>query len=61
MKYDGKTNPNVWLEDYRLTCGAGRTNDDLFIIQFFPIYLADFAKAWLDHVTRNVINSWDGF
>jgi hypothetical protein len=30
-KYDGKTNPSVWLEDYCLTCSAGGANDDLFI------------------------------
>jgi hypothetical protein len=31
-KYNGKTNPSVWLEDYRLACRAGRANYDLFII-----------------------------
>jgi hypothetical protein len=31
-KYDGKTNPSIWLEDYHLTCRVGRANDDLFII-----------------------------
>jgi hypothetical protein len=34
-------------------------NSDLFIIQFLPIYLADSTKAWLDHLLRNVIDSWD--
>ena len=32
VKYDGKTNPSVWLEDYRLACRAGGADDDLFII-----------------------------
>jgi hypothetical protein len=32
IKYDDKTNSNIWLEDYRLTCRAGGSNDDLFII-----------------------------
>jgi hypothetical protein len=40
-------------------CRAGEANDDLFIIQFPPIYLADSAGAWLDHLPRNAINSWD--
>jgi hypothetical protein len=39
-------------------CRAGRVNDDLFIIQFLPIYLLDSAMAWLDHLPRNIINSW---
>jgi hypothetical protein len=32
-KYDGRTNPIVWLEDYRFTGKARGTDDDLFIIQ----------------------------
>jgi hypothetical protein len=59
IKYDDKTNPNVWLEDYRLTCRAGRANDDLFTIQFLPIYVANSARAWLDHLPRNIIDRWD--
>jgi hypothetical protein len=44
VKYDGKTNPSVWLEDYHLMCRVGRVNDDHFINYFLPIYLADSAK-----------------
>jgi hypothetical protein len=32
VKYDDKTNPSMWLEDYRLACRAGGVDDDLFII-----------------------------
>jgi hypothetical protein len=59
VKYDSKTNPSVWLEDYRLTCRAGGVDDDLFIIQFLPIYLADTSRAWLDHLSRNSIGCWE--
>jgi hypothetical protein len=31
----------------------------MLIIQFLPIYLAEFARAWLDHLQRNAINCWD--
>jgi hypothetical protein len=58
IKYDGKTNPIVWLEDYRLACRAGGVDDDFFIIQFLPIYLADTTRAWLDHLPRNSIDYW---
>jgi hypothetical protein len=58
-KYDGKINPNVWLQDYRLACIAGGANNDLFIIQFLPIYLVESARAWLDHLLRNAIHRWD--
>jgi hypothetical protein len=59
IKYDGKTSPNIWMEDYRLACRVGGVDDDLFIIQFLPIYLADSARAWLDHLPRNVIDGWE--
>jgi hypothetical protein len=57
VKYDGKTNPSVWLEDYRLACRVGGVNNDLFIIQFLPIYLADSDRARLDNLLRNIIDS----
>jgi hypothetical protein len=53
IKYDGKTNPSVWLVDYHLACRAGGADDDFFIIQFFPIYLA------VDHLPRNSIDCWE--
>jgi hypothetical protein len=59
IKYDGKTNPSVWLEDYRLTCRAGGVDSDLFIIQFLPIYLANTSRAWFDHLPRNSIDHWE--
>jgi hypothetical protein len=58
-KYIGKINPNIWLEDYHLACRVGGAHDDLLIIQFLPIYLADSTTAWLDHLSRNTINRWD--
>jgi hypothetical protein len=59
IKYNEKTNPSVWLEDYRLACRAGGVDNDLFIIQFLPIYQSNLASAWLDHLLRDVINSWE--
>jgi hypothetical protein len=57
IKYDGKTNPSVWLEDYRRACRVGGADNNLFIIQFLPIFLADMTRAWLDHLPRNMIDS----
>jgi hypothetical protein len=45
VTYNGKTNPSVWVEGYRLACRVGGVDDDLFIIQFLPIYLADLART----------------
>jgi hypothetical protein len=32
---------------------------NIFIIQFLPMYLADFARAWLDHLPRDIVDSLD--
>jgi hypothetical protein len=59
VKYDSKTNPSVWLADYSLTCRADGATDDIFIIQFLPIYLTNTARAWLDHLPRNSIDCFE--
>ena len=57
-KYSGKTNPRLWLEDYQLACQAGGANNDDFIIRNLPLFLADSARAWLEHLPSNAIQSW---
>jgi hypothetical protein len=59
LKYDGKTKPSVWLEDYYLAGKVSGVDDGLFIIQFLPIYLVDLAMAWLDQLPRYLIDSWE--
>jgi hypothetical protein len=59
IKYDGQTNHNVWLEDYRLACKVCGADDDLFIIQFLPFYLVDTTRVWLDHLSKNTVDSWE--
>ena len=57
-KFSGHTNPDVWLEDFHLACRAGGADDDLFTIQYLPLYLAESARAWLEHLPANNIHSW---
>jgi hypothetical protein len=57
-RYDGDTNPSVWLEDYRLTCHAGGATDDLFVIKNLPLYLGDSAYTWLEHLPRDKTEDW---
>jgi hypothetical protein len=57
-RYDGDTNPSVWLEDYLLACHTGGATDDLFIIKKIPLYLEDSARTWLEHLPRDKINNW---
>jgi hypothetical protein len=56
VKYDGKTNPCIWLENYCLACRTYEADSNLFIIQFLPIYLTDTLRAWLDHLPKNSID-----
>jgi hypothetical protein len=44
-KYSRETNPELWLDDYRLTCQLGGTDDDRFIIRNLPLCLANSARA----------------
>jgi hypothetical protein len=48
----------MWLEDYRLAWHEGGETDDLFIIKNLPLYLRDSAWTWLEHLSRDKINSW---
>ena len=58
LKYSGESNPGLWLEDYRLACQASGASDDNFIIRNLPLFLADSARAWLEHLPSNAIQSW---
>jgi hypothetical protein len=59
IKYDGKTNSIVWLEDYHLMCQVGGVDSDMFFIQSLPIYLANTSRAWFNHLPRNSIDCWE--
>ena len=57
-KYSRETNPRLWLKDYRLACQAGGVDNDDFIICNLPLFLADSARTWLEHLPPNQIQSW---
>ena len=54
-KYSRETNLGLWLEDYWLACQADGANDDDFVIRNLPLFLADSARAWLEHLLSNAI------
>ena len=54
-KYSEETNPGLWLEDYRLACQASGADNDNFIIRNLPLFLADSARVWLEHLPSNAI------
>lgn len=49
-KYAGDTNLRVWLEDYRLAYRVEGAKYKYFIIQYLPLYLAYFPRAWLEYL-----------
>ena len=57
-KYSRETNPRLWLEDYQLACQADGADNDDFIIHNLPLFLADSALTWLEHLPPNRIQSW---
>ena len=56
-KYSGETNVGLWFEDYRLACQPGGADSDSFIIHNLPLFLADSAPMWLEHLPPNIIQS----
>jgi hypothetical protein len=58
-KYNGETDPRVWLNDYCLACQLGGATTDEVIIQNLPQHLADSARTWLEHLPASRIHNWD--
>jgi hypothetical protein len=59
VKYNGKMDPRVWLNDYRLACQLGGATSDEVIIRNLPLHLVDSARTWLDHLSASQIHNWD--
>jgi hypothetical protein len=59
VKYNGETDPRVWLNDYRLACQLGGATSDEVIIRNLPLHLADSARTWLEHLPASQIHNWD--
>jgi hypothetical protein len=57
VKYNGETDPRVWLNDYRLACQLGGATTDELIIRNLPLHLADSARTWLDHLPASQIHN----
>jgi hypothetical protein len=59
IKYNGETDPRVWLNDYRLACQLGGATSDEVIIRNLPLHLGDSARTWLEHLPASQIHNWD--
>jgi hypothetical protein len=59
VKYNGETDPRVWLNDYRLARQLGGATSDEVIIRNIPLHLGDSARTWLEHLPASQIHNWD--
>jgi hypothetical protein len=59
VKYNGETDPRVWLNDYRLACQLGGATSNEVIIRNLPLHLTDSARTWLEHLPTSQIHNWD--
>jgi hypothetical protein len=57
VKYNGETDPHVWLNDYRLACQLGGATSDEVIIRNLPLHLGDSARTWLEHLPASQIHN----
>jgi hypothetical protein len=57
VKYNGETDPRVWLNDYRLACQLGGATSDEVIIRNLPLHLVDSARTWLEHLPASQIRN----
>ena len=44
-KYNGETDPKIWVVNYCLALKAASASDPNFMIQYLSIYLIDLAKT----------------
>jgi hypothetical protein len=58
-KYNGETDPPVWLNDYLLACQLGGATTDEVIIRNLPLHLTDSARTWIEHLPASQIHNWD--
>jgi hypothetical protein len=57
-KYNGETDPKIWLVNYRLAMKAASAPDTFFMIQYLPIYLIDSATNWLNNLWEGTVKQW---
>jgi hypothetical protein len=58
-KYNGETDPRLWLNDYRLACQLGGATTDEIIFRNLSLHLTDSARTWLEHLPASQIHNWD--
>ena len=56
-KFTEESNPDTWLEDYRVAVHIGGGNDEV-AMKHLPLMLEGSARAWLSQLAPGSIFSW---
>jgi hypothetical protein len=57
-KYDGRSDPSIWLKMYIITARASGGNED-HMAGYFPLVMGKAALLWLDNLPTEYITSWE--
>jgi hypothetical protein len=57
QKYDGRSDPNIWLSTYYVAVKAGGGNFD-HMATYFPLVMGDAPSLWLNNLPTGSITSW---
>ena len=56
--YDGKANPEQWMQLYEITVRAVGENTDV-MVNYLPVMLSQSTNNWLMGLREDSIESWD--
>jgi hypothetical protein len=56
-KYDGRSDPSIWLKMYSIAVRASRGNED-HMAGYFPLVMGKAPLLWLDNLPAECITSW---
>jgi hypothetical protein len=57
QKYNGRSDPNIWLSTYNVTVKAAGGNLD-HMAAYFPLVMGDTPSLWLNNLPAGSIKSW---
>jgi hypothetical protein len=57
QKYDGRSNPNIWLSTYYVAVKAADGSFD-HMAAYFPLVMGDAPSLWLNNLPAGSITSW---
>jgi hypothetical protein len=56
-KYDGRSDPSIWLKMYSIAARASGGNED-HMARYFPLVMGKAPLLWLDNLPTECITSW---